>query len=64
MDGPPMKIHLKKQALAKGVHPKKVYTADKTPLHLQKAADRALKIAIKHGLIEVVPVNEPSEWCS
>ena len=64
MDGPPMKIHLKKQALAKGVYPKKVYTAGQTPLHLQKAADQALKIAIKNGLTEEVPVNEPSEWCS
>ena len=64
MDGPPMKIHFKKGVLAKGIFPKKVYTAGQTPLHMKKAADRALKIAIKNKLIEEVPVNDPSEWCS
>ena len=64
MDGPPMKIHFKKQALANGIHPKKVYTAAQPPLHLKKSADKVLKEAIKNKLIEEVPVNEPSEWCS
>ena len=64
MNGQSMKIHIKKQALAKGIIPKKVYTAGQTPLHLQKAARKALKIAIKNGTVEAVPLNEPSEWCS
>ena len=64
MNGPPMKIHIKKQALAKGIIPKKVYTAGQTSLQLQKAARKALKIAIKNKLVEAVPLNEPSEWCS
>ena len=64
MHGPPMKVHFKKEALEKGIQPKKVFTASQTPLHLQPAADKVLADAIKNKLIEEVPVNEPSEWCS
>ena len=64
MDGPPMRIHFKKQAIANGIVPKKVYTATQVPLHLKAPAERALAIAIKNNLIEQVPVNEPSDWCS
>ena len=64
MDGPPMRIHFKKQAIANGIFPKKIYTATQVPLHMKDAAERALDIAIKNKLIEKVPVNEPSEWCS
>ena len=64
MHGPPMKVHFKKEALKTGVRPKKVYTASQTPLHLKPAAAKVLAEAIKNKLIEEVPVNEPSEWCS
>ena len=59
-----MKIHIKKQALAKGITPKKVYTAAQPPLHLKKSAETVVKDAIKNKILEEVPANEPSEWCS
>ena len=64
MEGPPMKVHFKKEALKKGIRPKKVFTAAQPPLHLKPAADKVLAEAIKNKLIEEVPLNEPSEWCS
>ena len=64
MDGPPMKIHFKKQAIDNGIFPKKIYTASQTPLHHQAEAQKVLKAAIKDKIIEEVPVSEPSEWCS
>ena len=60
--GPPMKIHFKKEALEKGIRPKKIFTASQTPLHLKQAADIVLAEAIEIKLIEEVPVNEPSDW--
>ena len=59
-----MKVHFKKEALEKGIQPKKVFTVSQTPLHLQPAADKVLTDAIKNKLIEEVPINESSEWCS
>ena len=64
MEGPPMKIHMSKEALAKGIFPKKVFTSAQIPIHLQPESDKVLKIAIKNKLIEEVPVNETSDWCS
>ena len=64
MKGPPMKIHFKKEALEKGIRPKKIFTASQTPLHLKPAADIVLAEAIESKLIEEVPINEPSDWCS
>ena len=64
MEGPPMKVHFKKEALKRGIRPQKVYTASQTALHLKPAADKALAEAIKNKLIEEVPLNEPSDWCS
>ena len=64
MSGPPMKLHFKKGVLEKGIKPKKVFTATQTPIHLKKPAEKTLKEAMKSGLLEEVPVNEPSEWCS
>jgi hypothetical protein len=64
MEGPPMKVHFNKEALEKGILPRKIFTASQTPLHLKPAADKVLADAIKCKLIEEVPVNEPSEWCS
>ena len=43
MEGPPMKIHFKKQAIANGIYPKKIYTASQTPLHQQPEASKTLK---------------------
>ena len=59
-----MKIHFKKQAIANGIYPKKIYTASQTPLHQQPEASKTLKSALKDKIIEEVPANEPSEWCS
>ena len=64
MKGIPMKVHFKKEALEKGIRPKKIFTASQTPLHLKPAADKVLAEAIKSKLIEEVPINEPSDWCS
>ena len=64
MEGPPMKVHFKKEALEKGIRPKKIFTAPQTPFHLKPAADKVLAEAIESKLIEEVPINEPSEWCS
>ena len=57
MEGPPMKVHFKKEALKRGIRPQKVYTASQTALHLKPAADKALAEAIKNKLIEEVPLN-------
>ena len=64
MSGPPMKLHFKKGVFEKGIKPKTVFTATQTPIHLKKPSEKTLKEAIKSGLLEEVPVNEPSEWCS
>merc|ERR1712223_1594589 len=64
MKGPPMKIQFKKEALEKGIRPKKVFTASQTPIHIKPAADKVLAEAIESKLIEELPINEPSEWCS
>ena len=64
MEGPPMKIHFKKQAIANGIYPKKIYTASQTPLHQQTEASKVLKAALRDKIIEELPTNEPSEWCS
>ena len=64
MEGPPMKIHMSKDALAKGIFPKKVFTSAQVPIHMQHESDKVLDNAIKNKLIEAVPVNETSEWCS
>ena len=37
MEGPPIKVHFKKEALKKGIRLKKIYTASQTPLHLKPA---------------------------
>ena len=61
MDGPPMRINLKKNVK---IFPKKIYTAPQIPLHLKPAADKVLADAIANKLIEPVPPSEPSDWCS
>ncbi len=35
-----------------------------TPVHHKKAADALIQKLLKEGVIERVPANEPSEWCS
>ena len=50
-----MKVHFKKEALEKGIRPKKIFSASQTPLHLKPAADKVLAEAIKSKLIEEVP---------
>ena len=41
MKGPPMKVHFKKEALEKGIRPKKIFTASQTPLHLNQRPIRS-----------------------
>lgn len=64
MIGPKMKIHFSKAAIAKGIVPKKIFTAAQTPIHLKKSADEVLAKAIQNKLVEPVPPSEPSEWCA
>ena len=61
MNGKPMHIHLKKNVM---VQPKKIYTAAQVPLHQQDMAANVVQQALKDKVIEEVPLNEPSEWCS
>ena len=52
MKGPPLKILFKKEALEKGIRPKKVFTASQTPVHIKPAADKILAEASENKLIE------------
>ena len=61
MSGTPMKIHLKKNAV---IIPKKIYTATQIPLHYNEEAAATIRQALEDKVIEEVPVNEPSDWCS
>ena len=42
-----MKIHIKKQALVKGITSKKVFTTAQPPFNLKKSADTVVKEAMK-----------------
>jgi transposase InsO family protein len=59
MKGPPMHISLRQDPNFK---PPKVWTARRTPLHLQDAAAKELQRLLDEGTIE--PVTEPSVFCN
>ena len=44
--------------------PLKVATARRVPLHFQTEADKAIDLFIKSGVLEKVPDDEITEWCS
>ena len=60
MIGSPMKIHLKPNV---PITPKRISTAASIPIHFQEKAQAVIDQVIKDGVIEMVPENEPSEWC-
>ena len=59
MKGPQMKINLRPNA-----KPRRVTTTKAIPLHWQAEADKTLKKLLADGIIEPVPIDEPSEWVS
>ena len=61
MLGEPMHIHLRPDLPTK---PRRVLTTSQTPLHLQDAAERALKTAIADKIIVPVDTAEPSTFIS
>ena len=54
-----MRINLKP-----GYKPLNVTVAKATPIHCKDKADNLIRTLIKDEVIEKVPMNEPSEWCS
>ncbi len=58
MIGPPMHIHLKKGP----IKPIWVLTAQRVPIHLEKAANEAIQAVLKASVIR--PVHKPTEWIS
>ena len=58
----PMNISLNRSDPA--YKPQRVATARKIPLHFQAEADKTLQWYIDSGVIEKVPDNETTEWCS
>ena len=57
MEGPPIDIHLKKNAV-----PHKVFTTKAVPLHWKRAADEMVTDLLKKRIITRVPVNQPTDW--
>ena len=56
MDGPPVEIHLIKDAV-----PRKVFTPTTIPLHWQDQVKADLDSDV--DLVVIEKVEEPSEWC-
>ena len=44
--------------------PLRISTARRIPLHFQKEADKALSLFLESGVLEKVPDDEITEWCS
>ena len=59
--GPPMKIHLRQDV---DVRPIRVQTARQTQLHLQAPSEKLVERLCCNKIIERVPDNEPTVWCS
>ena len=53
----PMKIELVENA-----QPYKVYTTRQIPVHLEKEANKMIKLLISNGIISPVPITDVSEW--
>ena len=56
--GPSIRLHVKPEAPPSAVH-----TPSSVPLHWQDEVKAQLDADIALGVIEKVPVGEPSEWC-
>ena len=61
---PPIKGANLKINMKEGAVPVKCNTALTTPLHLRKPAKETMTKLLESDIIEKVPANEPSEWCS
>ena len=59
--GAVMTINLKPDA---NIRPIRVSTPRATPLHLKPDADKVIASLLEQKIIERVPANEPSDWCS
>ena len=59
MKGPPMHIHLKKDAAIK---PIKILTSRRTPIHLEEAAEKEINSLVDQGILK--KVDHPTSWCS
>ena len=59
MTGPPMHIHLKKDA-----KPKAVFKYIPVPMHMKKPAYQSLMHDVKYRVVEPVPMGEPVEYCT
>ena len=58
-NSPPLRLHVNKDA-----KPVAVRNPAQVPLHWQEAVKGGLDMDIRLGVIEKVPVNEPTKWCS
>ena len=58
MTGPPIKLHINPDATPFAAH-----TPAPVPLHWQKAVEQQLMDDVALGVIEEVPIGEPSVWC-
>ena len=57
--GQPIQIQLRKDIPIK---PVKVTRTSPPPLHMRAEAEKTIKLALEEGVIEQVPIDEPSEW--
>ena len=62
MTGDPLHIHVRRDD--PNYKPLRVFTARKVPLHYAKEAGELVDLMLKSGVIERVPTDETSEWCS
>ena len=60
--GEPMKISIDRSD--KDYRPIRVKTSRKVPLHFQKEAEKTLQWYLDSGVLEKVPENTSTEWCS
>lgn len=60
--GDPMVIDVNREG--PNYKPVRITTARKIPLHFQEEAEKTLQLYIDSGVIERVPDNETTEWCS
>ena len=60
--GPPMSISLNRSS--PDYNPVRVSKARKVPQHFQEEADRTLQWYLESGVIEKVPEDHATEWCS
>jgi hypothetical protein len=57
MEGPPMTIHMKPDAI-----PKKIWTAKQPPLHYMEMAEQLVNDSVRDGVFRRVPTTESTDW--